>query len=64
MPKAERPISADFRGELQVNGFSGYEVLADRDGVRRAFYWAHVRRRFYELAQAGCQTCPNSKALA
>jgi transposase len=53
--KAERPIAhlAGFRGVLQVDGYGGYKVLAERGEVRLAFCWAHVRRRFYELAQAG-----------
>ena len=53
--KAERPIAhlASFRGVLQVDGYGGYKVLADHGDVRLAFCWAHVRRRFYELAQAG-----------
>jgi transposase len=53
--KAERPIAhlAGFKGVLQVDGYSGYRVLAERGGVRLAFCWSHVRRRFYELAAAG-----------
>jgi len=53
--KAERPIAhlAGFRGVLQVDGYGGYKVLAERGEVRLAFCWSHVRRRFYELAQAG-----------
>ena len=53
--KAERPIAhlAGFRGVLQVDGYGAYKVLADRGEVRLAFCWSHVRRRFYELAQAG-----------
>ena len=53
--KAERPIAhlAGFRGILQVDGYGGYRVLAGRGEVRLAFCWSHVRRRFYELAQAG-----------
>ena len=45
--KAERPIThlAGFKGILQVDGYGGYRALA--------FCWAHVRRRFYELAVAG-----------
>ena len=30
-----------------------YRVLAERGNVELAFCWAHVRRRFYELAVAG-----------
>jgi hypothetical protein len=53
--KAERPIAhlAGFKGILQVDGYSGYRSLAERGGVQLAFCWAHVRRRFYELAAAG-----------
>lgn len=53
--KAERPIAhlAGFAGTLQVDGYAGYRVLAERGGVQLAFCWAHVRRRFYELAAAG-----------
>lgn len=53
--KAERPIAhlAGFTGILQVDGYGGYRVLADKSDVALAFCWAHVRRRFYELAAAG-----------
>jgi transposase len=53
--KAERPIShlAGFKGILQVDGYGGYRVLAERGDVELAFCWSHVRRRFYELAAAG-----------
>ncbi|HEX8416330.1 MAG TPA: IS66 family transposase, partial [Methylobacterium sp.] len=53
--KAERPIAhlKGFAGILQVDGYGGYKVLAENGDVRLAFCWAHVRRRFYELAAAG-----------
>jgi hypothetical protein len=53
--KAERPIThlAGFKGVLQVDGYGGYRALAERGEVKLAFCWAHVRRRFYELAAAG-----------
>jgi transposase len=53
--KAERPIThlAGFKGILQVDGYGGYRALAERGDVQLAFCWAHVRRRFYELAAAG-----------
>ncbi len=38
---------------MQVDGYGGYRVLAEKSGVTLAFCWAHVRRRFYELAAAG-----------
>ncbi|MEW6596964.1 MAG: IS66 family transposase [Pseudomonadota bacterium] len=53
--KAERPMShlSGFAGVLQVDGYGGYRALAEGGDVRLAFCWSHVRRRFYELAQAG-----------
>ncbi|WP_407660226.1 IS66 family transposase [Mesorhizobium tianshanense] len=47
MRRTERP---SFRS---LDGYGGYRVLADKSGVTLAFCWAHVRRRFYELAAAG-----------
>jgi transposase len=53
--KAVRPLShlAGFVGVLQVDGYVGYRALAERNAVTLAFCWAHVRRRFFELAAAG-----------
>ena len=53
--KAERPIAhlAGFKGMLQVDGYGGYRVLAERGDIELAFCWSHVRRRFYELAATG-----------
>lgn len=51
--KAERPAThlGDFTGVLQVDGYGGYAALARRSNrVSLAFCWAHVRRKFYELA--------------
>ena len=53
--KAEQPIRhlQGFAGTLQVDGYAGYKVLAERHAVNLAFCWSHVRRKFYELAQSG-----------
>ena len=53
--KAGRPITHldGFKGTLQVDGYAGYRALAEHGEVTLAFCWAHVRRRFYELAAAG-----------
>jgi len=53
---AIRPL-AGFHGLLQVDGYAAYKALAEpaRAGgpVTLAYCWAHVRRRFYEIAQGG-----------
>jgi hypothetical protein len=41
-----------FAGVLQVDGYGGYRVLAEKTGVRLAFFWPHARR-VYELAISG-----------
>ena len=53
--KSEQPLAhlAGFTGVVQVDGYAGYRALAQRNSVRLAFCWSHVRRRFYELAAAG-----------
>ncbi len=52
--KGERPAAhlAGYAGVLQVDGYAGYRALAETNAVHLAFCWAHVRRRFYELAAA------------
>ena len=42
-----------FRGILQVDGYAGFEALADKGAVTLAACWAHVRRKFFELHEAG-----------
>ena len=53
--KAEQPIRhlQGFAGTLQVDGYAGYKVLAERHAVNLAFCWSHVRRKVYDLAQSG-----------
>ena len=46
-----------FSGILQVDGYDGYNILARPDRacgpVMLAYCWAHLRRRFYEIAVKG-----------
>ena len=53
--KHARPAAhlAGFEGVLQVDGYGAYEALAATGAVTLAFCWAHVRRRFYEIQNAG-----------
>jgi len=48
---------AGFSGVLQVDGYVAYKTLTDarRAGgpLTLAFCWAHLRRRFYEIAKDG-----------
>jgi transposase len=52
-----RALSAGFSGTLQVDGYAGYNALADaaRPGgaITLAFCWSHFRRKFYDIAKGG-----------
>jgi transposase len=51
---ASQPIThlSGFKGALQVDGYAGYRVLAQKGDVGLVFCWADVRRRFHERAVA------------
>jgi len=46
-----RDLLKEFRGTIQVDGYSAYETLAaERNGdLRLANCWSHARREFYDL---------------
>jgi transposase len=52
--RAERPAAhlEHFKGILQVDGYAGFERLAESEAVALAACWAHTRRKFYEFHQA------------
>jgi transposase/transposase-like protein len=41
-----------FRGLLQADAFAGYAPLYESGQIKEAACWAHVRRKFYDIAQA------------
>jgi transposase len=44
-----------YRGIVQCDGYAAYKTIANtRDAtITLAFCWAHLRRRFFEIAQGG-----------
>jgi transposase len=45
-----------YRGIVQCDGYAAYKAIANATGgeaITLAFCWAHLRRRFFELAQGG-----------
>jgi transposase len=45
-----------YRGIVQCDGYAAYKAIAGAAGgqaITLAFCWAHLRRRFFELAQGG-----------
>ncbi len=43
---------ARFSGVLQADGYAGFERLYETGRITEAACWAHVRRKFYDIAQA------------
>jgi transposase len=41
-----------FTGILQADGYAGFERLYETGRIQEAACWAHVRRKFYDIAQA------------
>ncbi len=45
-----------YRGIVQCDGYAAYKTIAKaprEEAITLAFCWAHVRRRFYDIAQGG-----------
>jgi transposase len=45
-----------YRGIVQCDGYAAYKTIADAandEAITLAFCWAHLRRRFYDIAQGG-----------
>ena len=41
-----------FSGILQADGYAGFDRLYESGRITEAACWAHVRRKFYDIAQA------------
>jgi len=52
--KGEHPANhlTSFRGTLQADGFAGFNRLYETGNIHEAACWAHVRRKFHDLAEA------------
>lgn len=42
----------DFKGYVQTDGYSGYDFLDSREGIRHIGCWAHSRRKFMDVIKA------------
>jgi transposase len=40
----------DYRGNVQTDGYSGYDFLDIQEGIVHAGCWAHVRRKFLDVS--------------
>src|SRR5690349_19129301 len=45
-----------YRGIVQCDGYAAYKTIADKapgEAITLAFCWAHLRRRFFDIARGG-----------
>jgi transposase len=45
-----------YRGIVQCDGYAAYKTIADKapgEAITLAFCWAHLRRRFFDIAKGG-----------
>lgn len=47
--RVAREILGSYRGYLQTDGYSGYELVGQQPGIRHLGCLAHVRRKFIEV---------------
>jgi transposase len=45
-------LLASYRGIVQCDGYAAYKML-DQNRITLAFCWAHVRRKFFDIAKTG-----------
>lgn len=50
--KAADTFLAAFSGLIQVDGYTGYNLVAERPDIVRAGCWARVRRKFFEAMRS------------
>ncbi len=41
-----------YKGYIQTDGYAGYDLLGERDGIFHMGCWVHVRRKFIEIVKA------------
>jgi transposase len=50
-------LLASYRGVVQCDGYAAYKTIADDarvdDAITLAFCWAHLRRKFFDIAKGG-----------
>ena len=50
--KIPQECLAGYKGYIQTDGYAGYDVLGERNGIVHMGCWVHVRRKFLEVIKA------------
>ncbi len=53
---------ANFKGVLQADAYTGFNVLNEGGAIQESAYWAYARRKFYDLRE-GQPSEPTTDAL-
>ena len=61
--KTAESLFNGFTGYMQTDGYPGYNIVANREGVTQLGCWAHARRRFADIIKSGASDI-KSKTLA
>jgi len=61
--KTAESLFDGFTGYMQTDGYPGYNIVANKEGVTQLGCWAHARRRFADILKSGVSDAV-SKTLA
>jgi len=61
--KTAQSIFDGFSGYMQTDGYAGYNIVANKEGVTQLGCWAHARRKFADIIKSGASDA-KSKTLA
>ena len=51
--KTAESLFNGFTGYMQTDGYAGYNIVANKEGVAQLGCWAHSRRRFADILKSG-----------
>ena len=51
--KTAESLFKGFTGYMQTDGYAGYNIVANKEGVIQLGCWAHARRKFADIVKSG-----------
>jgi transposase len=51
--KTAESLFDGFTGYMQTDGYAGYNIVANKEGVTQLGCWAHARRKFADIVKSG-----------
>jgi transposase len=59
--KTAESLFSGFTGYMQTDGYPGYNIVANKDGITQLGCWAHARRRFADILKSGVSDAGSKK---